>query len=75
MSRLAEIAVAIPQLSAEELEQLEQFTRKTRHAKEQAQCPSLRDLKPVSFSDILRPLGIRIQWPDEMLERWVWRTD
>lgn len=70
MSRLAEIAAASPQLSAEELEQ---FTRKTRHASEQAQCPSRRHLKPVSFRDILPRPRIRVEWYDEMLERSVWR--
>lgn len=68
MSTLAELEAAVPQLSAEELAELEQFIRKTRREKESAQKPSLRDIKPVSVGKILRPLGTRDEWYDEMLE-------
>lgn len=82
MSTLAEVEAAVPQLSAEELAELEQFIRKTRREKEQAQRPSLRDIQPVSVGKIysaldlppldlgrtLIPLGTREEWYDEMLE-------
>ena len=82
MSTLAEVEAAVPQLTAEELAELEQFIRKTRREKEQAQKPSLRDFKPVSVGAVrsaldlppldlgqaLRPLGTRDEWYDEMLE-------
>jgi TATA-binding protein-associated factor Taf7 len=68
MSTLAEVEAAVPQLSAEELAELEQFIRKTRREKENAQRPSLRDIKPVSVGKILRPLGTRDEWYDEMPE-------
>jgi hypothetical protein len=86
MSTLAEVEAAIPQLSAEELAELERLVAKLRREKESAQQqgkrPSLRDIKPVSVGAIrsaldlppldlgrmLRPLGTREEWYDEMLE-------
>src|SRR5207249_874228 len=69
MSTLAEIEKAVPQFSAEELAELEQFIRKARREKERAQRkPSLRDIEPVSVGRILQPLGTRDEWYDEMLE-------
>jgi TATA-binding protein-associated factor Taf7 len=68
MSTIAEIEKAVPQLSAEELAELEQFIRKTRRARERARTPSLRDIEPVSVGRILQPLGTREQWYDETRE-------
>ena len=68
MSTLAEIEMAVPGLSAEELAELEQFIRKARREKERAQRPSLRDIEPVSVGRILEPIGARGDWYDEMLE-------
>jgi hypothetical protein len=72
MSTLAEIEKAVPQFSAEELAELEQFVHKARLDKERAQRkPSLRDIKPVSVGRIRQPLGTRDDWYDEMLENRV----
>jgi len=68
MSTIAEIEKAVPQLSAEELAELEQFIRKARREKERARRPSLRDIEPMSVGRILQPLGTRDQWYDEMRE-------
>ena len=68
MSTLAEIETAVPDLTAEELLELEQFVRRTRQQKAGAVRPSLRDLEPVSAGGMLRPLGTRDEWYDEMLE-------
>lgn len=68
MSTLAEIEKAVPQFSAEELAELEQFIRKARREKERARKPSLRDIEPVSVGRILQPLGTRDEWYDEMRE-------
>lgn len=68
MSTLAEIEKAVPQFSAEELAELEQFIRRARRAKEHAQKPTLRDIVPLSVGRILQPLGTRDQWYDEMRE-------
>lgn len=68
MSTIAEIENAVPQFSAEELAQLEQFIRKTRREKERAWKPSLRDIAPVSVGRILQSLGTRDQWYEEMRE-------
>ncbi len=68
MSTLAEIEMAVPHLSADELAELEQFIRNARREKERAQRPSLRDIEPASVGRILEPLGTRGDWYDEMLE-------
>jgi len=68
MSTIAEIEKAVPQRSAEELAELEQFIRKARREKERADRPSLRDIEPMSVGGILQPLGTRDQWYDEMRE-------
>jgi TATA-binding protein-associated factor Taf7 len=65
---ISDIEKAVPQLSAEELAELEQFIRKARREKEGASKPSLRDIEPVSVGRILQPLGTRDQWYDEMRE-------
>ncbi len=59
---------AVPQLSAKELAQLEEFIRKARREKERAHKSTLREIEPVSVRKILQPLGTRDQWYDEMRE-------
>jgi TATA-binding protein-associated factor Taf7 len=68
MSTLAEIEMAVPRLSTEELVELEQIIRKARREKERAQRPSLRDIQPASVGKILEPVGTRGDWYNEMLE-------
>ncbi|MGA3171585.1 MAG: hypothetical protein ABSE62_11300 [Chthoniobacteraceae bacterium] len=68
MSTLAEIEMAVPHLSSDELAELEQFVRKARREKEHGERPSLRDIEPTSVGKILAPLGARGDWYDEMLE-------
>ncbi len=68
MSTLAEIEMAIRTLSAEELEELEQFVRNARREKERASRPSLSDIEPGSVGKILEPIGTRDDWYNEMLE-------
>ncbi len=68
MSILAEIEMAVPGLSAEELAELEHFIRKARREKECARRPSLRDIEPASVGKILEPIGTRGDWYDKMLE-------
>jgi len=67
MSTLAEIEEALPLFSAEELAKLEQFIRKTRREKESARQFSLTTIHPASVGGILKPLGSRADWYDEML--------
>ena len=68
MSTIAEIEMAVPQFSAEELAELEQFIRKARREKERERKPNLRDIEPVSVGRILQPMGTRDRWYDEMRE-------
>jgi hypothetical protein len=68
MSTLAEIEKSVSQFSAEELAELERIIRKARREKEQSQKPSLRDTNPVSVGRILKPIGTRDEWYNEMLE-------
>jgi hypothetical protein len=68
VNTIKEIEKAVPQLSAEELAELEQFVRKARRDKKRADKPSLRNIEPVSVGRILQPLGTRDQWYDEMRE-------
>jgi len=68
MSTLAEIEDAVPLLSGAELAKLEQLIRKTREEKRLSSSHSILDLKPVHLGGILRRLGNRSEWHDEMLE-------
>jgi hypothetical protein len=68
MSTLAEIEKSVSQFSAEELVELERIIRKALREKEQAQKPSLRDTNPASVGRILKPIGTRDEWYNEMLE-------
>jgi hypothetical protein len=68
MSTLAEIEKAVPQLSVSELATLEEFVRNVRRTHEGSLKPTLRNIEPVSVGRILRPLGSRDEWHDEMLE-------
>lgn len=68
MSTLAEVEAAVPQFSAEQLAELEQFIRQTRLKKTQANGRSALDLPPLDLGRMLKPLGPRQEWYDEMLE-------
>ena len=68
MSTLAEIEAAIPQLTASELAELEQFVRKTKREKTAEPRRSVLDMEPSDLGEMLRPLGTREEWYDEMLE-------
>ena len=68
MSTLAEIEKAIPHLTASELAELEQFIRQARQEKVVVPGHSVLDIKPSNLGEMLRPLGTREEWYDEMLE-------
>ena len=68
MSTLAEIEEAVPHLSAEELAELERFVRKARQEQNRRKPHSVLDLKPAHLGEMLRPLGDRGEWYDEMRE-------
>ncbi len=68
MSTLAEIEQAVPQLTAAELAELERFVREAKRVKEAGTRPSVLDMKPLDLGTMLRPLGTREEWYDEMLE-------
>lgn len=68
MSTLAEIEEAVPKLSAEELAELERFVRKAKRSRPVPAAPSVMDAAPLDLGTMLRPLGSREDWYDEMLE-------
>ncbi|MEO6741913.1 MAG: hypothetical protein ABIP20_16840 [Chthoniobacteraceae bacterium] len=68
MSTLAEIEAAIPQLTASELAELEQFVRKIKREKATEPRQSVFEMEPLNLGEMLRPLGTREEWYDEMLE-------
>ena len=68
MSTLTEIEQAVPQLSAEELAELERFIKHKRREKLRDAGVSVFDLPPLDLGKMLRPLGDREEWYDEMLE-------
>lgn len=68
MSTLAEIEEAIPQLSAEELNELEEFVRVARGGMKAEVRHSVMDIRPSKLGQMLRPLGTREEWHDEMME-------
>ena len=67
MSTLAEIEKAIPQLTASELAELERFVRRAKRGKAATPARSVLDMQPLSLGEMLRPLGTREEWYDEML--------
>jgi len=68
MSTLAEVEAVVPQFSVTELTELEQFVRRTRLAKQPDRGRSALDLPPLDLGRMLKPLGTRGEWYDEMLE-------
>ena len=68
MNPLAEVEAAVPQLSAEELAELERFVRNARLTKTKVGGRSGLDLPPLDLGRMLKPLGSRMEWYDEMLE-------
>jgi hypothetical protein len=68
MSTLAEIEQAIPQLTADELAALERVVRRAKEARKSGGGHSIFDIKPSHLGQMLRPLGTREEWYDEMLE-------
>jgi hypothetical protein len=68
MNTLAEVEAAVPQLSAEELAELERFVRIARLTKTKVGGRSPLDLPPLDLGRMLKPLGSRVEWYDEMLE-------
>lgn len=68
MSTLAEVESAVADFSVEELTELERFVRKTRRMKFEKKQHSVLDIEPSHLGEILRPLGTRDEWYDEMLE-------
>lgn len=68
MSTLAEVEAAVATFSPEELAELELFVRMTKKAKSAKGRHSVMDIKPSHLGKMLRPLGTREEWYDEMLE-------
>jgi hypothetical protein len=68
MSTLSEVEAAVPQLTVKELAELERFVPHTRLQKSQGTGRSALDLPPLGLGRMLKPLGTREAWYDEMLE-------
>jgi hypothetical protein len=68
MSTLSEVEAVVPQFSVRELAELERFVRQTRLTKQKGSGRSALDLPPLDLGQMLRPLGTREEWYDEMLE-------
>ena len=67
MNTLAEVEAVVPKLSVEELSELEKFVRNARLTKTKGGGSAL-DLPPLDLGRMLKPLGSREEWYDEMLE-------
>jgi hypothetical protein len=68
MNTLAEVEAAILRLSAEELAELERLVRNARVRKINGGGRSALDLPPLDLGRMLKPLGCRGDWYEEMLE-------
>ncbi len=68
MNTLAEVGAGGAAFSAKELAELEQFVRKARLKKTSVSGRSALDLLPLDLGRMLKPLGTREEWHDEMLE-------
>lgn len=67
MSTLAQVEALVQQFSTEDLLKLEQFVHKTRLQKNQSRGASALDLPPLDLGRMLKPLGDREEWYEEML--------
>ncbi len=67
MSTLAEVEAVVPQFSAQELAELERFVRQARLTKAKSSGRSALDLPPLDLGRMLKPLGTREEWYDDML--------
>ena len=67
VSTLAEVEALVPLFSAKELAELEQFVRQARLQKMQGGGCIALDLPPLDLGRMLKPLGSRDEWHDEML--------
>jgi hypothetical protein len=68
MSTLAEIEAVIPQLSAQELSDLERAVREARRRKQRPNGASALDLPPLQLGEVLRPLAPADDLLGEMLD-------
>ena len=68
MSTLAEVEAVVRQFSAEELAALERFVRQARLSKAKGSGRSALELPPLDLGRMLKSLGGREEWYDEMLE-------
>ena len=68
MNTLAEVEAVVPKLSAEELAELERFVRKARLTKTRQGGRSALDLPPLDLGKMVKSVGSRVEWYDEMLE-------
>jgi hypothetical protein len=68
MSTLTEVEAVVPQFSAKEMAKLERFVRHSRLKKTQASGRSALDLPPLDLGRMLKPVGTRAEWYDEMME-------
>lgn len=68
MSTLAEIEAVIPQLSPNELSELERAVRAARRRKQTAAGKSALDLPPLNLGEVLRPLDPADDLLGEMLD-------
>lgn len=62
VSTLAEVEAVVPQFSAKELAELEQFVRRARLQNTQGRGRSALDLPPLDLGRMLKPLGTRADW-------------
>jgi hypothetical protein len=68
MSTLAEVEAAVTTFSIDELEKLEGLIRRQRRERTGKDGRSPLDLPPIRLGEMLKPLGSRDEWHDEMLE-------
>ena len=67
MSTLAEVEAVVRQFSTEELAELERFVRNARLRKAKGSGRSALDLPPLDLGRMLKRLGTREEWYDDML--------
>jgi hypothetical protein len=67
MSTLAEVEAVVRHFSADELVELERFVRQARLTKAKGNGRSALDLPPLDLGRMLKPLGTREDWYDDML--------
>jgi hypothetical protein len=68
VSTFTEVADALRHLSSSELADLEELVQRARQDQKGIRKASLKNIRPTSVGKLLKPIGSRSEWYDELRE-------